>query len=64
MAKKEIPLNEKISVSTEELAILLSCGRDNAVKIGSMAEARCNAGIKNLWNVEKVRQYMNEIATE
>lgn len=63
MAKKEIPLTEKISVTTEELAVLLSCGRDNAAKIGSMAEARCNAGNKNLWNVAKVRQYMNDIAT-
>lgn len=61
---KDIPLCEKIAVTTEELAMLLSCGRDYAANIGSMAQARCNVGIKNLWYVDKVKQYMNDIATE
>lgn len=34
---KDIPLCEKIAVTTEELAMLLSCGRDYAANIGSMA---------------------------
>lgn len=65
MAKaNDIPLSKKITVTTEELAILLSCGRDSAVNIGSLAQARCNVGVKNLWYVEKIKQYINDISTE
>lgn len=53
---------EKIAVTTEELQAMLSCGRHSAVQIGEAAEARIQIGKRVLWNVQKVREYINLIS--
>ena len=50
---------QKITVTTEELQAMLSCGRKTAVDIGELAEARVQIGKRVLWNVEKVKAYIN-----
>lgn len=55
-------LNERISVTTEELAYLLSCGRSTAVEIGTAAGARVQVGKRVLWHTGKVRDYLDKVA--
>lgn len=57
------PNHQKITVTTEELQSMLSCGRKSAVDIGELAEARVQIGKRVLWNVEKVRIYINLISS-
>ena len=52
----------RLTVTTDELQSLLGCGRKSAVDIGEMAEARIQLGKRVLWNVEKVRIYLNLIS--
>lgn len=58
----DIQIPFKIAVTTEELQFLLSCGRDSAIHIGESAEARVQIGRRVLWNVEKVKEYINQIS--
>ena len=53
---------QKITVTTDELQELLSCGRKSAVDIGELAEARVQIGKRVLWNVEKIKIYINIIS--
>jgi len=53
---------QKITVTTDELQELLSCGRKSAVDIGELAEARVQIGKRVLWNVEKIKIYINLIS--
>lgn len=64
--KKEEKINlcDKLTVDTQGLQNLLDCGRVTAVEIGSLAGARIEMGKRVLWNVNKVRQYLNAISTE
>lgn len=55
--------HQKITVTTEELQSMLSCGRKSAVDIGELAEARVQIGKRVLWNVEKVKIYINLISS-
>lgn len=57
------PDRQKITVTTEELQFLLSCGRKSAVDIGTLAEARVQIGKRVFWNVEKVKAYINLISS-
>lgn len=57
-----ISISEKITVTTDELQELLSCGRDSAVQIGQTAGAKVQIGRRVLWNVEKIRRYVNDIS--
>lgn len=57
------PNYQKITVTTEELQSMLSCGRKSAVDIGELAEARVQIGKRVLWNVEKVKIYINLISS-
>lgn len=52
----------RLAVTTEELQALLSCGRKSAVDIGELAEAKIQLGRRVLWNVEKVKTYLNLIS--
>lgn len=60
-ASDSILLN-RITLSTEELMDVLSCGRATAVEIGTKAKARLEIGKRVLWSVDKVRAYVNSIA--
>lgn len=53
---------EKYAISTPELMKALSCGRSTAVKIGTAAGARVKFGKRILWNIEKVKAYLDSIA--
>lgn len=50
----------KILVDTDELKLMLSCGRITALKIGEEARARMDIGRRVLWNVQKIRNYLEE----
>lgn len=52
----------RLTVTTEELQAMLSCGRKSAVDIGELAEAKIQLGRRVLWNVEKVKTYLNLIS--
>ena len=51
-----------ILVNLDELCVLLSCGRRNAEKIGSMAKAEVRIGRLRRWNVEKLKKFLYEEA--
>lgn len=53
----------KLTVTTEDLQKLLGCGRKSAVDIGEMAEARIQLGRRVLWNIEKIKTYLNLISS-
>jgi hypothetical protein len=57
------PNRQRITVTTEELQALLSCGRKSAVDIGELAEARVQIGKRVFWNVEKVKAYIDLISS-
>ena len=43
---------------------LLDCGRATAVEIGGQAGARIEVGKRLLWNVSKVKSYIDRLAEE
>lgn len=53
----------RLTVTTEELQGLLGCGRKSAVDIGELAEAKIQLGRRVLWNVEKIKIYLNLISS-
>ena len=53
-----------ISVDTNGLQTILSCGRSTAVQIGTEAQARVVVGKRVLWNVSKIQIYLNNVSTE
>ncbi len=66
MKKTSIRSNDhqnKLTVNTSSLACMLDCGRASAVRIGEEAGARIQIGKRVLWNVEKVRTYLNSCST-
>ncbi|MCJ7833852.1 hypothetical protein MUB23_00400 [Cuneatibacter sp. NSJ-177] len=60
--KQKIPLSSMVAVSANTLAGILDCGRATAVKIGTDANARFQVGKRVLYNVEKVRHYLDTLA--
>ena len=50
---------EHITVSTERLAELLDCGKATARTIGEKANAKIKIGRRTLWNVDKIKTYLN-----
>lgn len=48
-----------VTVNTNSLAEVLDCGRATAVKIGDLAGARVQIGKRVLWNLNKVRDYID-----
>lgn len=62
MGNKELGRKDNIhrmSVSTEELQLMLGCGRKTAVYIGTEAGARLDVGKRVLWVVDKVQEYIS-----
>ena len=53
----------RLAVTTEDLQILLSCGRKSAVDVGELAEAKIQIGRRVFWNVEKIKTYLNLISS-
>lgn len=57
-----ITLSDRISVNTETLANYLDCGRATAVKIGTDANAKIIIGKRVLWNINKIKKYLDSIS--
>lgn len=56
---KDINTEVRLLVTTAELCDLLSCGRRNAEKIGTLAKSQIVIGNLRRWNVDKIRQFLN-----
>lgn len=63
-ASNVIKLSDRLTANTETLAESLDCGRATAVKIGEAAGAKIQIGRRVLWNVSKVKQYLNCVSIE
>lgn len=58
----ELAIEKKLAVDTKELQELLGCGRYTAYEIGTLAGARMQLGKRVLWNVTKVKAYLDCIS--
>ena len=62
MYKTKIRATEQpITVNIERLAVMLSCGRATARKIGEQAGAKIVIGRRVLYSVEKVKKYLSSL---
>lgn len=57
--RKRTENENRIAVDIQELQSLLSLGRNSAAKIGVEAGAAFSIGKRRLYNVEKVRAYID-----
>jgi hypothetical protein len=57
-----VDTQSKITINTDELQAMLSCGRYSAIQIGEAAKARIQIGKRIFWNVEKIKSYINSIS--
>lgn len=57
-----VDTQSKITINTDELQAMLSCGRYSAIQIGEAAAARIQIGKRIFWNVEKIKSYINSIS--
>lgn len=53
---------KKLAVDTKELQEMLGCGRHTACEMGMRANARIQLGKRVLWNVGKIRAYLDSTA--
>ena len=54
--------SQQILCNTKELQGMTGCGRDKATEIGTAAGAKVQIGRRVLWNVSKVREYLDAIS--
>ena len=59
--ERKVSLTDRITLTTEELAAALGCGRAAAVKTGEMAKAQVRVGRRVFYNVAKIRAYIDGI---
>lgn len=52
--------NNTITVDTNRLAQMLSCGRGTATRIGIAANARVKIGKRVLWYLPKIHSYLGQ----
>ena len=57
---KDVQVNQKITVNIEELQGMLSVGRNTASKIGEDANAVVRIGRRKLYNVEKIKKFIDD----
>ena len=55
-------LTDRIAIDTTDLMKLLSCGRMTAKQIGESANAKITIGRRVLWNADKIKAYLAEVA--
>lgn len=53
--------NSTITVNTNGLAQMLSCGRGTAVKIGTAAGAKVKIDKRVLWYLPKIHNYLEKM---
>lgn len=58
----DMATEKKLAVDTKELQEMLGCGRFTAYEIGTQAGARMQLGKRVLWNVNKVKAYLDCIS--
>ena len=51
-----------LAIDTPTLMAMLHCGRVTAVEIGKKATAEIRVGRRVLWNVDKVKRYLESIS--
>ena len=56
-------LCDRLTVDTKELKVLLDCGYVTAVKIGTAAGSKITIGKRVLWNVQKLKTYLDSLTT-
>ncbi|WP_418417515.1 hypothetical protein [Blautia sp.] len=54
--------SENLTVDTPRLMEMLEVGRATAVQIGTEAEARIQIGRRVLWNIKKIKKFLDEIS--
>ena len=60
---EDVQISNRVAVNTDQLRVMLSCGRATAEKIGEAAGARIRIGGRRvLWNVDKVKAYLERMA--
>lgn len=59
----KVECSRPIAVDISTLAAMLGCGEGSARKIAESAQARFNIGKRVLYNVQKVQEYVNSIAS-
>lgn len=62
MTRKSSEEKKPLLVDTLGLQEILSSGRPAAVRIGTEAGARVQAGRRVFWNVKKIQQYLDMIS--
>ena len=58
----DVFVRDHLAVSTKELQKLLSLGYSSAYKIGELANAKIMIGKRVLWNLERIKDYLDEIS--
>lgn len=56
--KSDLPIEQRLTITTAELQILTGLGRKTAVELGKVAGAECWIGRRQFWNVQKIREYL------
>lgn len=57
--KREMPdLNERLLVTTDELAAMLSCGKGKASEVGKKANAERKLGRSVRWYIPSIKEYV------
>lgn len=55
-------LGDRVTLTSDELALFMGCGRKAAVSAGMEAGARVQIGRRVLWNVKKLQKYLDSIS--
>ncbi len=53
---------DRVTLTSDELALFMGCGRKAAVSAGMEAGARVQIGRRVLWNVKKLQKYLDSIS--
>lgn len=61
---KELKFDDILCLDSFKLAQALGCGKPMAIQIGMEARARVEVGRRVLWNIEKIKEYINKKAEE
>lgn len=61
-AKQSKIMDNAVTVDTKTLTQLLHCGRVTAVKIGMDAGAKVQVNKRVLWNVSRVKEYIDTVS--
>lgn len=59
---EEARMLDKLTTDTHGLMIMLNTGRKTATEIGTAAGARIVIGRRVLWNIPKIRSFINSVS--